>query len=592
MGMRSPLWRHAAMKALCLGALLALATESVLTQGDPPWKRSGSAFLDNPAGYARDLHRRYAANRDELARLQAYLPTLRRERTGAETTGIGFFDALRELGDLAKLRQQTEAQIEYGERVRAELEREWAQWCEMGLLGSPMPPLSAANESIEDVYLDTSTTPPVRRTRAVDRIDFNIRYFLEEKAAQKPPASGGPGSGTFTQDPFNGLQITYSISGASLGKSEDGGPFEGWVRTYTGILQGGTLRVSGTVTKGPGSNPEFPGHATISVWAGDKKAEKTILLDKGKAESFDASVDVPPGAPAGGVSVHLWGDYRNGEMRFVRVAADLSGTGAGSSGRPAVRPPLPEPQPPSRPTLLGWGVLSPGHPLRLVPAGRQEAEEAHITATVPMGWVAGDVLITGAEGPSSFVFPEYLRGVIGAGSRLELAQNGAKLARGSAICEVLKQAWSFTLSTPAATIRAEGSVFATQVLQDGTTIVAVGSGTADVTTSTGKSPVAVRAGSWTRIVPGQQPTTSEALTADRAQQLFGGMRLWRPAAWTGPPPLAGDADGNGILEQADALLALRMSKGLVPVNLICDVDRDGQVTEADARLILQAIVKK
>lgn len=591
---RCLLGRRAAI-ALCTSVLL-LTAGGVLAQSDPPWKRSGHPFLNNPVGYARDLHRQYAANRDELARLKAYLPTLRRERTGAEMSALGLADAYQDLQVLARLRAETEQRIESGERIRAQLEGEWAQWCEMGLLGSPMPPLSAANESIEDIYLDTSTYPNVRRTRSVDRIDFNLRYFLEEKLARPTPPAGGPGAGTFTQDPFNGLQITYAISGAALGPPEDGGPFEGWVRTYPGTLQGTTLRVSGTVTKGPGSNPEFPGHATISVWAGDNRSNCDVLLDKGAAESYDASVDIPPGAAAGGVSVHVWGDYRNGEMRFVRVAATLSGAGTGAPGAPAVRPPLPDPQPTPRPTTLGWGVLSPsGHPLGFVPAGGKEGEEVAIAATAPMGWVAGDVLTTGAGGPAAFVFPESLRGVIGRGSRLELGKDGATLARGLAIWDLLKPAWGFTLSTPAATIKADGSLFATQVLENGATVVAVAQGTADVTATKGKTPLTIRGGNWTIVEPGTPPAAPAPLTEERAQALFGDMSLWQPPAPAGPGPGAGvpgDADGNGIVEQSDALLALRMAKGLIPVNLICDLDKDGRVTEADARLILQQVVKK
>ena len=59
----------------------------------------------------------------------------------------------------------------------------------------------------------------------------------------------------------------------------------------------------------------------------------------------------------------------------------------------------------------------------------------------------------------------------------------------------------------------------------------------------------------------------------------------------------GDVDGNGKIEAADARLALRASVGLEPditpdtdAWLACDVDGDGAVTSADARLILRASV--
>jgi len=56
--------------------------------------------------------------------------------------------------------------------------------------------------------------------------------------------------------------------------------------------------------------------------------------------------------------------------------------------------------------------------------------------------------------------------------------------------------------------------------------------------------------------------------------------------------IPGDANGNGVLEAVDALQALKMSVGLIPENLICDMDKDGRVTSTDARLILSKVVGK
>ena len=61
--------------------------------------------------------------------------------------------------------------------------------------------------------------------------------------------------------------------------------------------------------------------------------------------------------------------------------------------------------------------------------------------------------------------------------------------------------------------------------------------------------------------------------------------------------LPGDIDNNGKLTAADARLALRASVGLenFPVNsrsfTMADVDRSGSITAADARLILRAVVQ-
>jgi len=51
--------------------------------------------------------------------------------------------------------------------------------------------------------------------------------------------------------------------------------------------------------------------------------------------------------------------------------------------------------------------------------------------------------------------------------------------------------------------------------------------------------------------------------------------------------LKGDMDGKGRLTAKDAEGALQMSVGLRPVNMNLDVDKDGRVMSADARLILQ-----
>ena len=50
--------------------------------------------------------------------------------------------------------------------------------------------------------------------------------------------------------------------------------------------------------------------------------------------------------------------------------------------------------------------------------------------------------------------------------------------------------------------------------------------------------------------------------------------------------VSGDYDGDGNVTALDALAALRMSIGKLPVRMIMDVDHDGQVTAKDARLIM------
>ena len=54
--------------------------------------------------------------------------------------------------------------------------------------------------------------------------------------------------------------------------------------------------------------------------------------------------------------------------------------------------------------------------------------------------------------------------------------------------------------------------------------------------------------------------------------------------------LPGDSDGDNVLTARDYANALKMSVGLIPVDLICDMDKDGKVTSTDARLIAAAIL--
>ena len=76
-----------------------------------------------------------------------------------------------------------------------------------------------------------------------------------------------------------------------------------------------------------------------------------------------------------------------------------------------------------------------------------------------------------------------------------------------------------------------------------------------------------------------------------------GATQTRPLPKTGPAFMLGDVDFDGAITAADARLALRRAVELEtyapgsPEFLACDVDKDGDVTAADARLILRAAVE-
>ncbi len=56
--------------------------------------------------------------------------------------------------------------------------------------------------------------------------------------------------------------------------------------------------------------------------------------------------------------------------------------------------------------------------------------------------------------------------------------------------------------------------------------------------------------------------------------------------------IPGDTNGDGKLTAVDAMNALKMSVGNLPVNLIADMDKDGKVTARDATIILRKAVGK
>ena len=85
-----------------------------------------------------------------------------------------------------------------------------------------------------------------------------------------------------------------------------------------------------------------------------------------------------------------------------------------------------------------------------------------------------------------------------------------------------------------------------------------------------------------------------ALSATLLMALVGGM-LPASALWVRTPVTAGDADGDGEVSTADAVLALQLAANLITEedvsSRLMDVDGDGEVSTADAVLILQHAAK-
>lgn len=121
-------------------------------------------------------------------------------------------------------------------------------------------------------------------------------------------------SGVFPSEPFNGMQITYSVSGAEL----DEPPTDSWgfttVRTYqSGRLTGSVLRVSGRVTQSNG----YGASLSVTVTAGAETKTYTAAGNTPWSHDFDVSVPIPAGATIGSFSISMTGNYNVGTRGLV-----------------------------------------------------------------------------------------------------------------------------------------------------------------------------------------------------------------------------------------------------------------------------------
>jgi hypothetical protein len=136
--------------------------------------------------------------------------------------------------------------------------------------------------------------------------------------------------GTFPPDPFNGMQTTYSVSGADVTASEDHPGFT-WSRAIKGTLKTGTLRVSGSAKMGSG----FYADVKVTVTAGGKSNVWSSRIKSGSpgfnSESFNVSVPIPDGAAGGGFSIDMTGNYNAGS-RGVVVSGEFTAPAGGSKG--------------------------------------------------------------------------------------------------------------------------------------------------------------------------------------------------------------------------------------------------------------------
>ncbi|MDD5509215.1 MAG: FecR domain-containing protein [Dehalococcoidales bacterium] len=162
-----------------------------------------------------------------------------------------------------------------------------------------------------------------------------------------PPSDVMAEGGTFPDEPFNGMQINYDISGATVTDTSDEWGFT-TSRTLSGTLGTGQLTISGSAKMGNGYDADVS--ATVSC--GGETDQFTTNIPSGfpgfNEESFTISVPIPTGATGGSFSISMTGHYNAGDRGLV-----VSGTfGAGSStSMPSPTPPQTAEDPPPGPLI-------------------------------------------------------------------------------------------------------------------------------------------------------------------------------------------------------------------------------------------------
>ncbi|MFA5042695.1 MAG: hypothetical protein WC381_07340 [Kiritimatiellia bacterium] len=136
----------------------------------------------------------------------------------------------------------------------------------------------------------------------------------EQTAASNSPAApsgAGGASGTYPAEPFNGMQITYTLSGVKLGASKDKSGFT-CTRTQDGEIAGDRIQLSGTSKMGGG----FGADVTVRLWAGNEEKTYTNYVASGSpgfnSVSYNLTVPVANGAATGGFSIQMDGHYSMG----------------------------------------------------------------------------------------------------------------------------------------------------------------------------------------------------------------------------------------------------------------------------------------
>jgi hypothetical protein len=128
-------------------------------------------------------------------------------------------------------------------------------------------------------------------------------------------------SGVYPAEPFNGLQCTYNITGATISKYDD---VPGFTCTRSMVIQdiqrGGTLGISGSLSAGG-----YGATVTVTVSAGNKSNTGTYQVKPGNPMSFNQQVAIAKDANTASITVNMEGHYSmGGGYRGVILQANWS----------------------------------------------------------------------------------------------------------------------------------------------------------------------------------------------------------------------------------------------------------------------------
>ena len=124
----------------------------------------------------------------------------------------------------------------------------------------------------------------------------------------------------FPAEPFNGLQVSYSVSGATLGTPVDSGGFTN-SRTIKGTLDGNELTVSGVATATNGWGATIDVGVNVDGQEGKKFHEEKftkngLSSDGPMSQPFTVTVPVPADAKAASFTISLVGSYNAGSREW------------------------------------------------------------------------------------------------------------------------------------------------------------------------------------------------------------------------------------------------------------------------------------